>query len=366
MRVPWMFSRYLAKNFLLTFLATLFSLVALILLFDVIELLRRASSRDYVTFWDVIRLGLFKMPQMLPLILPFTILLASVITFLRLSKTHELVIARSAGLSVWNFLTPIFLSVLFIGIVNVALINPFSSAMIRRYQLEESETLRKKNGFSWTEKGLWLREKMADTPLVIHADNVRQDGKDLKLNGVLVLVLNDDETLQSQIEAPNGLLSGYTLVVNDGVSYAPDGTKKNNISLHIPTQLNLEKIIQTFEEPEEISVWKLPHFIRLLNNAGFSSLKHRMHFYSTLASVLYLLAMVFIAAMFTLSPNQRQGGILMKSAGAILFGFMLFFISKLTTALGMSGNLPVFLAVCGPSVIMIFVSASVLLHSEDG
>ena len=128
MRVPWMFSRYLAKNFLLTFLATLFSLVALILLFDVIELLRRASSRDYVTFWDVIRLGLFKMPQMLPLILPFTILLASVITFLRLSKTHELVIARSAGLSVWNFLTPIFLSVLFIGIVNVALINPFSSA----------------------------------------------------------------------------------------------------------------------------------------------------------------------------------------------------------------------------------------------
>jgi lipopolysaccharide export system permease protein len=74
MRVPWMFSRYLAKNFLLTFLATLFSLVALILLFDVIELLRRASSRDYVTFWDVIRLGLFKMPQMLPLILPFTIL----------------------------------------------------------------------------------------------------------------------------------------------------------------------------------------------------------------------------------------------------------------------------------------------------
>ena len=43
-----------------------------------------------------------------------------------------------------------------------------------------------------------------------------------------------------------------------------------------------------------------------------------------------------------------------------------FFTSKLTTALGMSGNLPIFLAVCGPSIIMIFISASVLLHSEDG
>lgn len=366
MRVPWLFSRYLAKNFLQTFLATLFVLVSLILLFDVIDLLRRASSRDYVTFWDVVRLGLYKVPQMLPLILPFTVLISAVITFLRLSKTHELVIARSAGLSVWNFLAPIFAVVLLLGIINIGLVNPFSSAMIRKYQLEESETLRKKTGFSWNERGLWLREKMDDAPVVIHADNVHQEGKDLKLSGVLVLILNPNETLQNQIEAPHGLLSGYTLVVDDGVSYAPDGTRKENISMHIPTQLNLDKLLQTFDEPEEISVWKLPHFIRLLNRAGFSSLKHRMHLYSTLSSVFYLLAMVFIAAMFTLSPNQRQGRILMKSAGAILFGFILFFVSKLTTALGISGNLPIFLAVFGPSIIMIFISASVLLHSEDG
>ncbi len=76
--------------------------------------------------------------------------------------------------------------------------------------------------------------------------------------------------------------------------------------------------------------------------------------------------MVFIAAMFTLSPNQRQGGNLMKASGAVLFGFILFFVSKLTSALGMSSTLPIFLAVCGPSIIMIFIGASVLLRKEDG
>ncbi|MBO5997923.1 MAG: LptF/LptG family permease [Alphaproteobacteria bacterium] len=366
MRIPWLFSRYLAKKFLLTFLAVLFVLAALILLFDVIDLLRRAASREYVSFWDVVRLGLFKVPQTLPLILPFTILIAAVITFLLLSKTHELVIARSAGLSVWNFLTPIFITVSLIGIINITLINPFATAMIRRYQVEEGETLRKKTGFSWNEKGLWLREKMGDTPVVIHADAVHQDGKDLNLKGVLVLNLNDDETLKKQIEAKDGVLSGKTFVVNNGVSYAPDGTREEGIQLHIPTQLDLEKIIQTFDEPEEISFWKLPRFIRLLNSAGFSSLKHRVHFYSTLASIFYFIAMVFIAAMFTLSPNQRQGGILMKSANAAFFGFVLFFVSKLTSALGVSGNLPIFLAVFGPSIIMIFVAATVLLRNEDG
>lgn len=366
MRIPWLFSRYLAKKFLLTFLAVLFVLTALILLFDVIDLLRRASSRDYVGFWDVVRLGLFKVPQTLPLILPFTVLIASVITFLLLSKTNELVIARSAGLSVWNFLTPVFIAVSFIGVINITLINPFATAMIRRYQFEEGETLHKKTGFSWNEKGLWLREKMGDTPVVIHADAVHQDGKDLKLSGVLVLSLNEDETLKRQTEAKTGLLSGDTWVVNDGVSYTPEGVREEENQLLIPTQLNLDKIIQTFDKPEEVSFWKLPHFIKLLNDSGFSSLKHKMHFYSTLASIFYFIAMVFIAAMFTLSPNQRQGGILMKSAYAILFGFVLFFISKLTSALGISGNLPIFLAVFGPSIIMIFISASVLLKNEDG
>lgn len=366
MRVPWLFSKYLSRNFVLTFLATLFVLVSLILLFDIIDLLRRASSKDYVTFADVMKLGLMKVPQMLPLILPFAVLLASVITFLRLSKTNELVIARSAGLSVWNFLTPIFIAVFLIGVINVAVLNPFSSAMIHKYQTFEGVTLRKKTGFSWNEKGLWLREKMGDNSVVIHADIVKQVGDDLDLTGVLVLLLNEDETLNKQIEAKKGFLSGYTLVVQDGTSYTPNGEKSENISMHIPTQLNLEKIMQTFDEPEEISIWKLPRFIKLLDNAGFSSIRHRIHFYSTLASVFYLIAMVFIAAMFTLSPNQRQGGILMKSAWAILFGFVLFFVSKLTTALGISGNLPLFLAVLGPSIIMIFVAASVLLHSEDG
>ena len=63
MRIPWLFSRYLAKRFLLTFLAVLFVLSALILLFDVIDLLRRAASKEYVSFLDVVRLGLFKVPQ---------------------------------------------------------------------------------------------------------------------------------------------------------------------------------------------------------------------------------------------------------------------------------------------------------------
>ena len=137
MKVPPLLSRYISKNFFLSFLATLFVLMALILLFDTIELLRRSASKDYMTFGDVLNLGLLKLPQMVPLILPFAILIASLVTFYRLSRSNELVIARSAGLSVWNFLMPVFLVVFLIGLINVTLFNPFATIMQQKFETVE-------------------------------------------------------------------------------------------------------------------------------------------------------------------------------------------------------------------------------------
>ena len=366
MKVPPLLSRYISKNFFLSFLATLFVLMALILLFDTIELLRRSASKDYMTFADVLNLGLLKLPQMVPLILPFAILIASLVTFYRLSRSNELVIARSAGLSVWNFLMPVFLVVFLIGLFNVTLFNPFATIMQQKFETVEGIKFQKNNNVSWTSKGLWLREKKGEEPVIIHADSVRQVGTDLHLYDVSVLELTALESLKRQIEAPEGLLQNNMLKIAKGLSFNDLGEKKEEQNLIFPSDLSLEKIMQTFNEPESFSVWQLPGFIHMLDDAGFSSVRHRMYFYSVLSSVFYLLAMVFIAAVFSLSPNQRSGNTLMKMTGAVLCGLILFFLSRLTLAFGTSGALPVILAAFGPSIVVIFVAATALLHLEDG
>ncbi len=366
MKLPPLLSRYISKNFFLAFVATLLVLMALILLFDTIELLRRSASKDYMTFGDVLNLGLLKLPQMVPLILPFSILIASLITFYKLSRTNELVIARSAGLSVWNFLMPVFIVVFLIGLFNVTLFNPFSTSMQQKFETVEGIKFKKNNNVSWTSKGLWLREKKGEEPVIIHADSVRQIGEDLHLYGVSVLELTATESLKRQIEAPEGLLKNNELTIYQGLSFNEVGEKIEVSNLVFPSDLSLEKIMQTFNEPESFSIWKLPGFIHMLDDAGFSSVRHRMYFYSLIASIFYLLAMVFIAAVFSLSPNQRSGNTLIKITGAVLSGFILFFLSRLTFAFGSSGSLPVILAAFGPSIVVIFVSATALLHLEDG
>ena len=50
----------------------------------------------------------------------------------------------------------------------------------------------------------------------------------------------------------------------------------------------------------------------------------------------------------------------------ILSGFVIYFLSNVIYALGLSGTLPVFLAAWAPAIITNFIGISALLHFEDG
>ena len=365
--IPSLFSRYLIKNFILAFVAALCALQSLILLFDAIDLLRHAASRNYVTFLDIFKLALLKLPQLMPVILPFAILIAALVTFYRLSKTQELVIARAAGLSVWNIIMPIIAVTIFIGIGNMTLFNPFSAIMYRKYQTESEQTFRRPvSAFSWSDKGLWIREKQGPSTFVIHADTVRQNGQALFLQDVSVLKMNETEDLEKQVEMSYGVLADNRLALASGFSYTDEKGKQVQDSFQMPIDFSIKDILSTFNEPEEISFWHMPRFIQRLEMAGFSSTRHKMHYYALYATIFYFVAMVLIAAIFGLSINQRQGGALYKTTMAFFFSFVLFFLSKLTNALGVSGALPLFLAAFAPSLIVMGVGIAVLLKQEDG
>ena len=151
--------KYILKHYVLIFFATLFALTAIVLLFDVIELLRSAAKRENIAFLDILVLGVLKSPQMIHIILPFVTLIAGVIFFLKYSASSELIVMRSVGLSVWNFLTPIISFVFLLGVFDITIFNPFSAMTAKQFErLEERVGMTSSHPFSWSEIGLWLRE----------------------------------------------------------------------------------------------------------------------------------------------------------------------------------------------------------------
>src|SRR3546814_7956744 len=106
------------------------------------------------------------------------------------------------------------------------------------------------------------------------------------------------------------------------VSY-PDRPAEWHDTLRVTTTLTSDRIQESFASPDTISFWQLPSFIDTLEAAGFSAVRHRLHFYSLLALPVLLCAMLLVAASFSLRL-ARGGGIGFMLAGGVAVGFFFY------------------------------------------
>ena len=361
-------SRYILKQYALTFMATLFVLSMVIMLFDVIELLRNAAKHEGISFLSVLLLAALKSPQMIHMIVPFVALIAGLIFLFRFDRSSELVVMRAVGLSVWNIIAPIVLFTAVIGILDVTALSPIASATARKYErLEEQIGLAQSTPFSWSSKGFWLKDVQDDRILVIRAARVRKQEEDVLLDNVSVLELDKENTFIRQNEAEVGTLADGVLTLKKPFVIDPNTESGKEIKrVSFTTDLSLERILEKFDHPQTMSFWRLPQFIRFLKESGFTHVTHEMYFHELLAFPAILVGMVLIGIVFAVSPSNRQGRTMTRVLGAVLCGFLLYFLTRVTNVLGQSQSLPMVLAAWGPALIVIPLCLTALLHLEDG
>lgn len=367
MRLSLTLSLYIARQFFLAFATVLAVILGVILLFDVIELIRRAAGKVGIDFWVLLGMALLKLPQMMHTIMPFAVMIGAMVTFWRLTRTHELVVARSAGISAWQFLTPVLAAVLAIGVVEMTAFNPLAAAMYARYDKLQNELLQGKTGaLDVSEVGLWLREGDEHEQKVVHAEGVHQDGLVLNLREVHIFLFDGVDHFSRRVYARAGRLADGVFELSDVWRMEMGKPATHLPDMRLPTELTLERVHDNFSSPETMSFWELPAFISFFEKAGFAATKHRMYLQSLLASPLLYCAMVLVAAMFSLKPNMRSGGLLGRIGGGVAAGFAIYFFSKIVYAFGLSSTLPQSLAAWSPAMVAGLIGVTGLLHLEDG
>lgn len=360
--------RYLTKQLLWNFLAVLLMVLGVIMLFELIELLRRTSGRDDVGVGFIMEMVITKMPRTIEMVFPFVVMIAAMVTFWKLSKSNEFVIIRASGVSIWGFLTPVMATTFLIGAINVALVNPIAARMYDMYEtLEYRFKSKNPTAILFSSQGLWMREAIdKDNVAVLQAKSIRQEDDGLLLRDVTLLEMNRRNQPSKRIEAFAAKLSqGYFEFKDVKIFKAGEGTQVLN-SLRYKTSLDEERIKENFVAPEAISFWDLPDTIRFYEKAGFSAQRHRLRYLSLVVSPFLLCSMVLVAAVFALRPNSRRGGVMLMIIGGISTGFIVYFLSQLVYAFGLNGYIPVLLAVWTPTLIVALMAVSALLHMEDG
>lgn len=366
MKLSGTLSLYIGRGFLLSFLAFFFGLLALVLLLDIIELIRRAASKPDVTLAIIFQMGLLKLPHMGQLLFPFAVLFGSMTSFWRLTRSHELAVTRAAGISVWQFLLPVLLLAFSLGVFKVTVFNPLSSTTLARFQTMEGTYLKGQNSILAISKtGIWLRQGTSDGHAVLHANNIIQQEDQVELLNTITFLYQGQDTFIGRIDAERAVLGdGFWRMENAWIN-SPESPPIHKDEYWLETDLTLTRIQDNFASPATMSFWKLPEFIKTLDEAGFSAIRHRLHFHSLLASPLLMCAMVLIAATFTLR-HARRGATTFVIASGVLTGFMLYFFSDVVYALGLSESIPVTLAAWSPSGIALMLGLAMLLHLEDG
>ena len=90
--------RYLLKSFLITF-ATVFVILFFIFVLQVVWLFISELAGKDLDFIMIVKFLLFKMQSIIPLVLPLSVLLASIMTFGSLAENYEFAAMKSSGIS---------------------------------------------------------------------------------------------------------------------------------------------------------------------------------------------------------------------------------------------------------------------------
>ncbi|WP_298225578.1 LPS export ABC transporter permease LptG [Acidocella sp.] len=370
MKLPITIAWYFGRHFTAAVLAMSAGLTGLVALFDFLELLRESTTAPHASFGVLVEIELLRLPWSLMQIMPFAVLLGGIYAFWRLARSSELVVARAAGISAWQFLATPVLVACVLGGVCTTIVSPLSAVMYGRAEQLDDAYLKSSGGpLSLNGGSLWVRQ--ADTGLVpngiavVHANNVRLHNNTLVADQVSILRLTANTGLLERLEAGHATLNSGNWELRNVSLLQPGAPPRHLQRMSFPTDLTVNRVQESFASPNALSFWALPGFIHLLKHSGFSATQHELVFQSLLALPLLCATMALVAAGFSMRPSRRGGAGTMLTAG-VGFGFALFMVSEVANQFGTSGAVPVELAAWAPAFAGLFFALALLLHLEDG
>src|ERR1700692_2892620 len=125
-------SRYFGMRFLSSVVGAFIGVVVLAGMIDYVELMRRGADWPNATPWALAKISMFRVPQLTERIMPFSVLVGAMSCYLTLSRRLELVVARAAGVSAWQFVAPAMIGAFVFGIVATTIYNPVSASLHER------------------------------------------------------------------------------------------------------------------------------------------------------------------------------------------------------------------------------------------
>jgi len=357
-------SRYFGWRFLWAVLAVFAGTLVLTATIDFLEMMRRTGDLRDISGFFIAKITLFRVPFITERVLPFAVLVGAMFCYLNLSRRLELVVARSAGISAWQFTAPAIAIAWLLGVVMTTVYNPISAVLHEQSTRLEADLFGGESGaFRNATSGFWLRQRNEEGQAVINAKSSRQQG--IELGGVTVFRFDTAGRFQDRIEAKSATLEpGYWRLEAARIHVSGIAPSQRDI-LRMKTTLTPTQVGESFATPETVPFWSLSSYIDAAENAGLAAAGYRLQYYQLLTQPFYLVAMVLLAASVSLRLF-RFGGVQKIVLAGVAAGFVLYVLAKVTGDVSKAGMMPAMLAAGLPPAAGGLTGLIALLYQEDG
>jgi lipopolysaccharide export system permease protein len=356
--------RYFAGRFVVSALGVFASIFVLLVLVDYIEMVRKTSGLVGASAIMVAETSLFRVPQLLEKMMPFCILIGAMTCYLALSRRLELVVARAAGVSAWQFIAPALVSAILLGALATVGYNPMSASLSELSKRMEAELFGKTPGGGIQDaSGFWISQATSDGQVIINAARSEQQG--IRLTGLTLFRFDTNYQFRERIEAREATLEEGQWLFKSVRRYVLDSPPVDQSSWTLPTELTQAQVRNSFSTPETVSFWQLPTYIRSSESSGFATAGYRLQYQKLLAQPFLLAAMVMLAASVSLR-FFRFGGVQKMVLSGVGAGFLLYVLSKVTEDLSKAELMHPIAAAWLPVFVGGLTGFMALLYQEDG
>jgi len=345
------------------FAAVAFSLLAFLAIFVVVDLIEHLD-----TFIDknasvllLIKYYLYFTPYIIILTLPVAMLLASLFSISSMSRHHELTAMKSAGISLYRILLPVFRLGLLVSLLSLALgefVVPYTNG--KKSHIYSWQIKRRLQKPTLVRRNIYLQGSQGRIYFIREYDGQMQVGR-----GVLIQKYEDGH-LTARLDAQEMIWEAGVWTFKDGLVREFQGADERAMPFERLRRPDLdatpEDLAKKQKEPEQMDYLQLRKHIQRVERSGGEAQREKVDLSLKIAFPFASLIIVLFGA--PLASNPRRSGAAVSFGISLFICFVYYSFLRLGQALGYKGTLPPLLAAWMGNIVFGLAGLSVLWKAK--
>ena len=352
---------YLAKMFVARIFAVLVMLVLVLMMLDLLSNSGEILAVEGNGQGELLTYASLRIPQLVSRFLPYSVLLATLITLVTLNQNSEVISMKAAGLSAHQVLAPLILTAMATAVLSFA----FNERVVTRATATLKAWEANEYGAVPPDSGVKANVYLTDGENVLQAASISGSGQALTMDGVTWYERRPGGMIMTQIRADRATYAAPGWKLENATRFDVQAADTSELdSIVVGEGLTLQQIELESVDADTQGFFELRKSIDSYTAVGRRTSELRAKWWHKLAGPLSAVLMPLLGAVAAFGL-ARSGQLFIRAIIGMALGFAYFVIDNAALAMGSFGGYPPFLAAWAPFFLFFLIGETVLIRTEE-